>query len=187
MEIPAPDRLPDRVMVYGVTGSGKTTMARRIAEAVGREWVNVDDLTWMPGWQEVPVEEQRRRFQDICDGEVWLMDTAYGKWIDIPLARVQLIIALDYPRWFSFQRLVRRALARAIDRRPICNGNVESFRLMFSKDSIILWHFKSFSSKRGRIEKWASDPNGPVVVRFRKAAEAERWLKKLCGAFDTPT
>ena len=99
-----------RVMVYGATGSGKTTAAARISVATGIPWTAVDDLTWEPDWVAVSEEEQRRRISEVCARDVWLLDTAYGAWLDIPLANVELIVALDYPRWFSLQRLVRRTL-----------------------------------------------------------------------------
>ena len=54
-----------------------------------------------PGWGPVSDDEQRRRIDVICAGERWVLDTAYGKWLDIPLARVEQIVALDFPRWLS--------------------------------------------------------------------------------------
>ncbi|MCC7230923.1 MAG: hypothetical protein IT203_11065 [Fimbriimonadaceae bacterium] len=166
-----------RILVYGVTGSGKTTFARELSEAIEIPWHSVDDLTWNPGWQEVPIEEQRRRIADICEGDRWILDTAYGKWLDIPLANADLILALDYPRWFSLLRLTRRTLIRLVDGKPICNGNRETLHTFFSRESILLWHFKSFSAKRERIAKWVEE--GRKVVRFRRAREAASWLRSL--------
>lgn len=54
-----------------------------------------------------------------------MLDTAYSAWLDVVLPRVELILGLDYPRWISLQRLIRRTLMRAIDKKPICNGNTE--------------------------------------------------------------
>lgn len=171
--------------MYGVTGSGKTTMAREIAARTGLPWHSVDDLTWDPGWVMVPGEEQERRIAAICAGDRWILDTAYGTWRHIPLARAETIVALDYPRWLSLGRLVRRTVRRAVDHKPICNGNTESFRQAFSRDSIIVWHFRSFARKRARIREWAADPPVASVVRLTSPRAARRWLATLPGALET--
>jgi len=168
-----------RILVYGVTGSGKTTLAERVSAATSIPWHPVDDLTWEPGWVEVAQDVQRSRIADICAGEAWILDTAYGRWIDIPLARAELIVALDYPRWISLQRLVRRTVRRTLRGTLICNGNRESLRIALSKDSILAWHFKSFERKRRRIQRWVDQPGGPAVVRFTRARQAEEWLREL--------
>jgi adenylate kinase family enzyme len=154
-------------------------MAREIAARTGLPWHEVDNLTWEPGWVIVPVDEQRRRVAAICAGERWILDTAYGAWLEMPLARVELIVALDYPRWRSLWRLIRRTLLRNLDHKPICNGNTESLRQTFSRNSIILWHFQSFARKRERIRAWAADESGPDVVRLTSPAAAQRWLDRL--------
>jgi adenylate kinase family enzyme len=172
----------DRILVYGVTGTGKTTLAGRIAERTGIGWHSVDDLTWEPGWVPVPPDEQRRRIAEICAGERWILDTAYGAWLDIALARTQLIVALDYPRWVSLSRLAGRTLLRSVDRRPICNGNTESLRQVFSRNSIIAWHFRSFARKRARMRAWAADPSGPAVLRLTSRRATRRWLVTVSGS-----
>jgi hypothetical protein len=144
-----------RILIYGVTGSGKTTLAARLAERTELPWHSVDDLTWLPGWVIVPDEEQRRQITEICAGDRWILDTAYGKWLDVPLARVEVIVALD------------------------CNGNVESPRMAFSRESIIAWHFKSFARKRRRIRAWAAEPGGPAVIRLTSPRATRRWLAAL--------
>lgn len=112
-----------------------------------------------------------------------MLDTAYATWVDVPLSRVQLIIGLDYPRWLSLGRLVRRTFARLVDKRPICNGNVETWRLAVSRDSILMWHFRSFSRKRQRLRAWAAaaqtDARGPRVLRFRTPRDLDRWMRAI--------
>jgi adenylate kinase family enzyme len=172
----------DRVLIYGVTGSGKTTLAQRVAERTGLPFHSVDDLTWEPGWIGVPADVQRRRIAAICSDEQWVLDSGYSTWLDLVLARTDLIVALDYPRWRSLSWLARRTVARAIDRRPICNGNTESFRQMLSRDSILVWHFRSFARKRARMRAWDADPDGPSVILLTSPAAARRWLAVLPAA-----
>ncbi len=163
-----------RIIVYGVTGSGKSILAKRIAEQAQLPYVSVDDLTWLPNWQYVPFEGQRRIFTDICAEDAWVLDSAYAHWIDIPLERVELIIALDYPRWVSFGRLVKRTFQRMTTGETVCNGNRESLRVTFSRESILLWHFRSFARKRARILEWERE--GQPIVVLRSHREAMKWL-----------
>lgn len=104
----------ERILVYGVTGSGKSTLTAAISRRTGLPWHCMDDLTWEPGWTEVPGEEQRRRVANVCAGEHWIIDTAYSQWLDIVLARAETIVALDYPRWVSLGRLLRRTFMRLV-------------------------------------------------------------------------
>ena len=171
--------MSDRILVYGVTGAGKTFLAERISAATGIPWHAVDDLTWEPGWVPVPENVQRRRIEAICAGDRWVLDTAYGSWLDVPLARADLIVALDFPRLLSLSRLLRRSIARSVDGRPICNGNRESFRNLLRRDSIVVWHCTSFRRKRTRMRAWEADARLPQVVRFTRPGQVERWFRTL--------
>ena len=167
-----------RILVYGVTGSGKSTAATRIAATTGLPLYLADELTWLPGW--VPVEDdvQRERFAAIVATDAWVLDTAYATWKDLVLARCELVVGLDYSRWRSLARLVRRTLIRLVDRKPICNGNVETLRGTLSRDSILVWHFRSFARKRAQMRAWATSEDVPILL-FRRPAELERWLASL--------
>lgn len=180
-------RRAERILVYGVSGSGKTVLAERISRLTDIPWHSVDDLTWEPGWTEVPLKEQRRRIEAICAGPQWILDTAYVRWLDIPLARADLIVGLDFPRWLSLLRLSRRTIGRLVDRKRVCNGNRESLRMLFSRESIIAWHFRSFSPKRQRIHEWAADRAGPTVLLFTSPRQIHRWVAAGRGdLFDVP-
>ena len=96
--------LPDRVLLYGVTGSGKSTAALAIGARTGHPVTLVDELTWLPGWVPVEAARQREVIGEIVAGERWLLDSSYGDWLDFVLPRTQLVIGLDYPRWLSLGR-----------------------------------------------------------------------------------
>ena len=168
-----------RVLLHGVTGSGKTTLARRLSQLTGLPWTEADSVNWLPGWQQRPLVEQRARVEAVCAQDAWILDSAYTDWADLVLPRAQLVVGLDWPRWRSLARLVRRTVTRILDRHEVCNGNVETWRAAFSRDSIVAWHFRSFAGKRARLDAWEADPSAPPVLRFRRPRDLERWLAEL--------
>lgn len=181
---------PKRILVYGVTGSGKSVLASRIANAVGLPLHLVDEeVGWLPGlgstlgtgkaWQLRPEAEQRRIVERICAEDRWVLDTAYGAWRDVPLARAEVVVALDYPRWVSLTRLIGRTARRLRTRELTCNGNVETWAEVVSNDSIVVWHFRSFRRKRRRIREWMAEPTRPAVVHLRTPRETQRWLRLI--------
>lgn len=173
-----PARL-DRVLVYGATGSGKSTCAGVVAQRTGLPLTLVDELCWEPGWTEVPRAEQRRRIAAVVAGDRWVIDSVYADALAFVLPRVDLVICLDYPRWLSLQRLVRRSIRRVVTRERVCNGNVEQLWRLFTHDSIILWHFRSFARKRSRMRAWAAAPEGPPVLLFPHPHDLDAWLTTL--------
>ncbi|MGO4958021.1 adenylate kinase [Luteococcus sp. Sow4_B9] len=169
-----------RVLLYGVTGSGKSTAAEQLGPRLGLPVHLVDDeIGWLPGWQQRPIPEQRELAADRVSGENWILDSAYGHWRDLVLARTQVIVALDYPRWITLLRLVRRTARRVVTREPQCNGNVETLRQTFSKESIIAWYFRSFDNKRRRMRQYEADPEGPAVIRLTHPRQMRRLLLEL--------
>ncbi|MDI9639464.1 hypothetical protein QM565_27535 [Geitlerinema splendidum] len=165
-----------------MTGSGKSTLAQEVSRATGLPLILVDELMWLPNWQEVALEEQRSIITPILEGDRWVLDTAYGKWCDLAFSRAELVVFLDYPRWLSFVRLLKRTFLRATLRTPCCNGNVESWKKALSRDSILIWHVRSFSSKRRRMDALKNEQGAPCVLFHRSPRETAAWLMGLRDA-----
>lgn len=169
-----------RVLVYGVTGSGKSTLAARVADRLGLPGHAMDELTWDRGWVPVPAQEQRRRVSEVLAGDAWVLDAAYGIWSDLVLERVELIVGLDLPRSLTLARLLRRTVSHIVRRTPTCNGNVETWRnAFFDRESIVLWHFRSFQRTRRRMRLWHAGPDFPETVLLHSPVEVERWFAAL--------
>lgn len=173
-------RTAQRVLCYGVTGAGKSTAARELGGRLGLPVHLVDDeIGWLPGWVERSVPEQREIAARLVAGDRWVLDSAYGHWRDLVLPRSQVVLALDLPRWLSLARLVRRSLHRVLTRQEQCNGNVETWRKLLSRDSILCWHFRSFDNKQRRMRAMEAAPDGPLVLRVGSARELRKVLEGL--------
>ncbi len=173
-----------RVLFYGVTGAGKSTAACRFGQLRGLPVVLVDDdIGWLPAaeavWTNRGVGEQRELAERLTAGAEWVLDSAYGTFRDIVLARADVMVALDYPRWFSLARLVRRTLHRGVSKQTVCNGNVESWRNAVGRDSILRWHFRSYRHKTDRMRALEAADDGLPVLRLTSPRQLDALFGRL--------
>ena len=129
-----------------------------------------------------PAEEQVDAVRPVAAGPAWVMDAVWTATRPVVLPRTDLIVALDYRRSVSLSRLLRRTGRRILTREPVCGGNTESLRSVLSTDSIIAWHWRSFTRKRRETAAWGAAPDGPPVVVFRSPRETQAWLRGLEAA-----
>lgn len=165
-----------RVQVIGGSCSGKSTTSRRLAAILGVPSVELDALHHDPGWQEASAEVFRARVEAALaaapDG--WVVDGNYfGKLDSLVLDQADTIVWLDIPYRTAVRRVVWRTLRRSFRREELWNGNRESFRIAFSRDSIVLWVLKTH---RGFAAKWGPRLEGRNVVRV---TDVGRWLQSI--------
>ena len=170
-----------RVLCFGATGSGKSTMALALGERLGLPVTLVDDLCWEPGWRSVPDAQQDALIVPALERDAYVIDSVYRRHNPTALERVDVIVALDYPRPVSLARLLRRTARRIRTRELVCNGNVETLARTLSKDSIIRWHFRSWGSKRERMRAWHQDASAPPVLLLSSPRQADAALAQLRG------
>lgn len=168
-----------RILLHGVTGAGKSTLAARLGDALGIAWTDVDHLNWRPGWTEVAPERFADDVRAVVAGEEWILDTAYSRVRPMVLERAQVVVALDYPRHVSLRRLLRRTARRVVRRERVCHDNVETLGRVLGPDSILRWHRSAFPRKREATRAMCAAADGPPVLVLRHPREAERLLASL--------
>lgn len=67
-----------RVSVVGVSGSGKTTVARELAARLSVPHIELDAIYHQPGWAGLPAEEFRSRVADLVAAQGWVIDGNYS-------------------------------------------------------------------------------------------------------------
>ncbi len=101
-----------RILILGRTGSGKTTLARELAAAIGVPHVELDALYFGPDFSTVPLSLLRERTSAAIAGDRWVTDGNKSAVRDLVWPRADTVIWLDYPLVVSLWRLGRRALWR---------------------------------------------------------------------------
>jgi adenylate kinase family enzyme len=174
-----------RVVVIGTSCCGKTTLARRVAEATASPHVELDALHWRPGWSEAPIEEFRAEVRRRTEGPRWVVDGNYSKVQDIVWTRATDAIWLNYSFPVVFGRAVVRTLRRVFLREVLFNGNRESFRNAFlSRDSILWWIITTFGRRRRQYRALFEDGTFPQLnlTELRRPRDAERLVRALRDA-----
>lgn len=162
--------------VIGPSCSGKTTTARRLAAILGVPYIELDALHHGAGWTEASAEVLQQRVRAALDAarDGWVVDgTYFGKLGTLVLDEVDTIVWLDVPFRTAVRRVLWRTARRAIKREELWNGNRESLRLAFSRESIVLWVLRTH---RGFEAKWIRRLEGRNVVRV---TDADSWLQSI--------
>ncbi len=158
----------ERYVVVGTSGSGKSTLAAALADELGIEYVELDALHWLSGWEMRPIEEFRQIVAESVGQERWVMDGNYGKVRDIVWRRAQAVIWLDLPFSVVMRRIIWRSIDRAATRRELWNGCRETFRQSFlSRESVILWAARTWLRRRRRTPEILARPEYSHLDVFR--------------------
>src|SRR2546423_5382876 len=170
--------MPSRVAVVGTSGSGKTTVARKLAKRLGLPHVELDALSHGPGWTETPVEESRRQVASATEAEGWVVDGNYEtKLGDLVLERADTVVWLDLPLPLALSRVTRRTIRRIRTREELWSGNRESWRGgFFGWESMFVWTIRSHVRRRRQLPRRLAPHPHLRVVRLRSAREVGSWL-----------
>src|SRR5438552_6517963 len=105
-----------RVVVVGPPGSGKTTVARKLAERLALPHIELDSIWWDPNWTEVGQEVFSERAATIVCDDAWVLDGNYFSVgaRDVIWPRADTIVWLDLARWVTVPRVVKRTFWRGV-------------------------------------------------------------------------
>lgn len=179
-------------MIYGATGSGKTTLARRLGELLDLGVIQLDAIRHDGAFDATPWDEMRRRIEETIasypDG--WLCEGNYSRVRDASLSRADPLISVDLPWRTSFWRLLKRTVGRAWTGEPLYppNGPRETWRGSFlSRQSILVWSIANHRRRKRSIAQAIADaPPGACVYRLRTPRDVEALLRaaeRQAGAF----
>src|SRR2546423_2625807 len=90
--------LGTRLVVVGTSGSGKTTIAVRLARALGVPHVELDALQHGRDWEQATDTQLRERAAGATTGDGWVVDGNYSAVRDVVWPRATAVIWLDYDR-----------------------------------------------------------------------------------------
>jgi len=128
-------------MIVGLSGSGKSVLARRLGRACSLPVCHLDRYYWQPGWVEIDPKTFKEIHSALISQDQWIVEGNSMVTFDERVEAADTIIYLDFPRipcrWRRFKRRFCYAEKERIDRPCGCKEKI-TWKLI----RYVLWHFR---------------------------------------------
>lgn len=168
----------DRIVIFGFSGGGKSTLARKLGEILGIEPTHMDRLHWLPNWVESTAEYKKEKLKPVLERERWIIEGNYRRiyWKE-RLDMADTVIFVDVNRFTCFYQAWKRSRIYKGKTRPdMGEGCEEKFDFEFAK-----WILIDGRKKRKKnlelIEKLRNDEKHTYILKNRK--DIDNFLKGL--------
>ena len=176
----------NRVVVIGSSGSGKTTVARRLAGILAFPHLEMDSVFHRYGLAHEAHDDFIPTLDAFSSGERWVIDgnyTSHGA-RDVVWPRADTVVWLDPPRRVTISRVVRRTLRRTLLRQELWPGVYEPISNLYSLDpyqNIIVWSWTRHAHVREKYEEAMGDGtwDHATVHRLRSRSEVDAFLDSV--------
>ena len=179
----SPDFPYKRVVVIGVTCSGKSTLARKLAKILALDYIELDALQWGPNRTAVPSDVMCEKVERAALSPGWVSDGNYSITRHILWSRAEAIIWLDYPLSTILPRLVRRTWKRLWTQEKLWNVNRERLIDQFMLRSDRSLSVRLFKSHKREYPTLFAQPEYRhlKVFHFETAGQTDAWLNSNFG------
>lgn len=163
-----------RILIVGICGAGKSTLASALARRLDLPVIHLDREYWQPGWTMPDRDWWHERVQELVSGDRWVMDGSYASTLPYRLPRADTVIHLDFPRRIAMYRIFKRILHTYGQTRPdMANGCPEQFDWEFLKYA---WAFPR--TERPKLEAMLTELGpGQTLIHMRHPREVTGFLE----------
>ncbi len=165
-----------RVAIIGCSGTGKSTLARRLHEKTGLSVIHLDREFWREGWvfdnSESNINRVIERFNE---EDEWIVDGNYARTMDARFTRADTVFFFDYPTHICLWRVFWRVWRNKGNDRPDCaNGCPERFNWEFF---LFVWSFRR--KNRAELVNILQKFDHLTVFHFTCPQDFELQMKRL--------
>ena len=163
-----------RILIIGLGGAGKSTLAQKLGEKLGLEVLHLDRFYWSSGWIKPAPEEWTRTVTKLISRDSWIIDGDYSGTLTQRIAACDTIIFLDLPAIVCLWRITkRRLLYRSKTRPDMAAGCPEKLDLEF-----VQWVLGYTRQTRPKVVKVLQDSLATKrVIWLRSHEDINQFLK----------
>ncbi len=173
-----------RIAIVGTTGSGKTTLAAKLATEHNLTHIELDVLNWQPDGRSLVADDPDAfilSVEQLIAADNWICDGNYSLVRDQIWRRATHLVWLDYSKPLIMRRVIVRSIRRSRDNTRLWNGNRESWSRMLSAEHPVRWAWSTWSSRRARYARALEGGRYPnmKIYRITSPRQAEIRLSAL--------
>ncbi len=101
-----------RISIYGSTGTGKTTLTKKLSKILGSKTIHLDDIFWGPNWEMPTRESFEKLVRKKLIADSWVSDGDYSRVRNYVLDRATFAVILVLPLPLIIWRLIARSVSR---------------------------------------------------------------------------
>lgn len=179
-----------KINVIGTSASGKSTFSKILAENLGLEYIELDDLFWKDNWQESTDVELIQKMNhsvhkanhDLCKNG-YVIDGCYTRFRASVWREIDTVIWINLPFHVNLYQSLKRTFSRLITQEKIWlnSNNTESLKMIFSRDSIIVWMLQTYFKNQKKYVSWMSDPQYSHIqfICLRSRKQVKQFLVEI--------
>jgi len=103
-----------RIAIIGTSCSGKTIFNYTISKKLNLKPIDIDNIFWQPGWQNISREELLEKVKEEIEADSWAISGNYSVCRETIWAKADTVVWLDYSFPFIFYRALKRSIIRII-------------------------------------------------------------------------
>lgn len=172
-----------RVSVAGISGSGKTTFSRALAERLDVPHIELDALHHGPNWTEARAEELAAKVSAAIEAAPagWVIDGNYREKLgDLVLSAADTFVWLELPLRVSLLRLAGRTSRRLRRGELLWNDNRESlWGALHPRWGLLSWAVQAYFRHRREIPPALARNAHLRVAHLRSQREVDEFLSSV--------
>lgn len=112
MKLMSKDSILKRIVIYGSTGSVKTSFAKKLMVITKINAYSLDDIFHRENWAHLNKRDFQKNVEEIANQKQWIIDGNYSSVRLITLKKATLVIILDLQPFLIIWRVTLRTLGR---------------------------------------------------------------------------
>lgn len=171
----------ERIMIFGFSGGGKSTLAVELGKRLGIVPLHLDSVHWLPGWVENERENETETVAEYMKSERWIIEGNYRNvlWKE-RVEQCDTLVFIDVNRFTCLKNVISRYFKHRGRTRPDMGEGCNE-KLDFEFIKWVLYDGRKKRRKNLETVRFARHLGKQVYI-LKNRKQINRWLSGVESA-----